>query len=604
AEIFLSRATQAAPELALARQLLITTYLRSGQSAKALAFLNAGAGKDGIDPRMFSLAGEVYLQNGDAKTAEEYFTKALKLDPDNVAKRTALAVTHLTSGQTSTALEELVNIAMSDTGTSADMALISAHLRRKEFDKALAAIDKLEAKQPDKPVAAYLRGRVQLAQKDTIGARKSFERALAIAPTYFAAAASLATLDVADKMPDDARRRFESLLVKDPKNGQALLALAELAALRGAGEDEVAGLLKSAVEANPTDVKPRLLSIELQLRTNDAKQALSMAQSAVAILPNSYELLSALGRSQQLFGDLNQAIATYNKVIGLQPQLPQPYMLLAGAQLANKNTPAAEQSLRKALEIEPDYLAAQRGLIIVALDSKKYQDAITIAQTVQKQRPKSGVGWSLEGDINAARKNWSAAANSYRAALQQVQEPELAVKLYAVMIDAGKTKEAEQFAATWMQGHPKDSWFPAYLGAAAIARKDYAAAEALYLAVLRILPDDAIALNNMAWVTNQLHKEGALAYAERANKLAPGRPDFMDTMAVVLSQKGEHSKAVEVQLKALELQPKSAVLRLNLAKIYLAAGDKNRAKSELDALAKLGNEHPSHAEVMALLKPL
>ena len=86
AEIYLSKATQLAPQLRSARRLLIATYLRSGQSAKALAALNAAAGKDGIEPALYSLAGEVYLQNGDAKKAEEYFAKALKLDPDNASE--------------------------------------------------------------------------------------------------------------------------------------------------------------------------------------------------------------------------------------------------------------------------------------------------------------------------------------------------------------------------------------------------------------------------------------------------------------------------------------------------------------------------------------
>ena len=50
AEIYLAKALQLAPELPLARRLLITTYLRSGQPAKALTALNTAAGKDGIDP--------------------------------------------------------------------------------------------------------------------------------------------------------------------------------------------------------------------------------------------------------------------------------------------------------------------------------------------------------------------------------------------------------------------------------------------------------------------------------------------------------------------------------------------------------------------------
>ena len=602
AEIYLSRSIQGAPELALARQLLITTYLRSGQSAKALAFLNADAGKDGIDPRMFSLAGEVYLQNGDAKTAGEYFTKALKLDPDNFSKRTSLAVTHLARGQTAAAMDELANIAVSDTGSSADMALVSAYLSRKEFDKALAAIDRLEAKQPGNPAAANLRGRIQLAQQDPVGARKSFERALTIAPSYFAAVASLAAMDVAAKKPDDAKKRFGDLLAINPKNGQALLALAELAALGGAGKDELAGYLTKAVEANPTEVSPRLLLIELYLKTNDNKQAASAAQGAVAAIPTAPELLDALGRVQQASGDLNQAVATFGKVAAMQPLSPQPQVRLAAAHRANKNTQAAEQSLRKALEIKSDHLDAQRALIILDLEAKKYDEAMTIAQTVQAQRPQAGAGFVFEGDIKTARKDWDGAVASYRLALLRVQAPELAIKVHAALLESGKAAEAERFAATWLNSQPKDGRFLSYLGVLAITHKDYVAAEKSYLAIVQIQPESAAALNNLAWVSHQLRKEGALAYAEKAHKLAPNEPAFMDTLAVLMSDKGQHPQAIELQLKALQLQPLNTAFRLNLAKIYIAAGDKDRAKTELDALVKLGDKNPTHAEVLQLLK--
>lgn len=122
--------------------------------------------------------------------------------------------------------------------------------------------------------------------------------------------------------------------------------------------------------------------------------------------------------------------------------------------------------------------------------------------------------------------------------------------------------------------------------------------------MLQIRPDDPIALNNLAYVTLLLHKEGALAYAEKANKLVPNQPDFMDTLASVLSDQGEYSKAAALLLKAIELQPTNAAFRLNLAKVYLASGDKSRAKSELDTLAKRGDKDPLYPEVTALLKTL
>ncbi len=604
AEIYLTRAIQVAPQLAYARSLLVMTYLRSGQPTKALEALNAGMGKHGLDPKMFALAGEVHLQNGDAPKAEEYFGKALKLDPENAGRRTALAVTHLAGGQTGAAIDELQDIALSDSGVTADLALISAHLRRREFNNALAAIDKLEAKQPEKPTAANLRGRILLAQRDKVAARKSFERALAIAPNFFAAAVSLAAMDMADKKPDDAKARFEGLLVKNPKDSRALVALAELAAFRGAGKEEVAGLLSQAVEANPAEFQPRLLLIELYLRTNDPKQATAAAQSAVAALPQSPEALAALGRVQQASGDLNQAITTYGKLVAMQPLSAQSHILLAEVQVASKNNQTAEQSLRKALEIRPDLLEAQRGLILLALEAKRYQDAVKIARAVQEQRPKASVGFLLEGDLGAAQMNWDGAAAAYRAGLQRQASTDLALKLRTALIASGKAAESEKFTATWLKSHPEDLAFLFHLGDAALAGKDFIAAEKNYLAVLRIQPNSAVALNNLAWVTAQLGKEGAIAYAEKATKLSPGQPVFMDTLAMLLAEKKEYAKAIALQKKALELQPENAGLRLNLARILARAGDKGEAKAELETLTKLGGKFAGQTAVAALLKSL
>ena len=605
AEVYLNRAVQTDPNSALSQRLLIKTYLQSGQARKALDTLNAITGKDGLDPSFFALAGEVYLQNGDAKRAEDYFAKALKADPNNVATRTALAVSHLSSGRNdSNAFDELESIAESNNAPNADLALISAHLRRGDYTRALAAVAKLESKQPDKPLAANLRGRIQVAQNDRAAARKSFEQALAIDPTYFSAVASLAALDMLDKKPDDAKKRFETLLARSPKQSQALLALAELAALQGAGKEEVGGLLTKASEANPTDVAPRLLLIDMHLRNQDNKLALAAAQSAVSAVPTSLELRDALGRAQQASGDLNQATATFAKLVEDQPLLPQAHLRLAGVQYASKNTASAEKSLLKALELKPDFLDAQRGLMTLSLEAKRYSEALAVARTVQKQRPKEGVGYSFEGDVKGSQKDWDAAAAAYRAGLKVAEGTELAIKLHAATLASRKSVEADRFAATWVKAHPNDTQFRFYLGAEAMGNKDYVAAETIFLDLVRTQPENAAALNNLAWVSQQLGRENAIEYAEKANQLAPNQPPLMDTWAMLLSGKGQHAKAIELQTKAVQAQPSNSGFKLNLAKIYLAAGEKAKARAELDALAKSGDNAAIKDEVAALLTKL
>ncbi len=604
AESYLSKAVQLAPQLGMARRLLAATYARTGNTTKAIAIITPGLANEPVDTELLSVAGEVYLQSGDAKKAEEFFAKAIKQDPKNARHRTALAVSQMMTGHVDTAFTELEQIATSDKGTVADMALISAHLSRNEFDKALKAIDALEKKQPGTAGTAILQGRTYLAKKDPTNARKSFERAVGIDPTFFPAVASLAGLDMVEKKPEEARKRFEALLAKEPKNGQALLALAELAARSGAGKDEVAKLINNAVAANPAEIAPRLLLINFHLSNKDPKQALSAAQDAQTAVPESPELLDALGRTQQATGDFNQAITTYNKLAALQPMSPQPHMRMADVHMAAKNKEAAAQSLRKALEIKPDLQQAQRGSILLDVEGKNYQSAIATARTMQTQEPNKAVGYVLEGDINAAEKKWDAAGAAYRNGLKQASSTELALKLHNVLMASGKTAEADQFSAKWQKDHPQDAAFLLYLADGAIARKDYPLAERNYLTVLKLQPNNAVAYNNLAWVTDKLNKDGAIAYAEKALTIAPNQPAFMDTLATLLSGRNDHEKALELQKKVLALQPDAALFRLNLAKIQIKAGDKAGAKVTLGELVKLGDKFGGHAEVSELMKGL
>ena len=508
------------------------------------------------------------------------------------------------AGAVDSAFVELQDIAATDTGTTADMALVSAHLRRQDFDKALKAIDGMEKKQPGKPLAAVLRGRTLLAKRDTAGARTSFERAVELDPLFFPAVASLAALDLMESKPEDGRRRFEALVSKDPKNSQALLALAELTARSGASKEDVVKAINKAITVNPTNAVPRLMLIDYHLRNKDARMATVAAQEGVTALPDSVQMLDALGRAQQANGEFNQAVSTFNKLIALQPGSPQPYMRLADVHMAAKDKVAAAASLRKALEIKPDLQQAQRGTIMLDVDSKNFKGAIATARTMQKQSPKNAVGYALEGDINAAQKDWNGAASAYREGLAKIAAPELAIKLHSVLLAADKTADAEKFAASWQKDHAKDAAFLLYLADGAIARKDYKAAEKGYLNIIKLQPTFAIAYNNLAWVTAKLNKDGAIAYAEKALELAPNQPAFMDTLAVLVSDKGDYARAAKLQADAIKLQSDNPVFKLNLAKIHIKGGSKDLAKRELDELVKLGDKFVGQAEVAELLKVL
>src|SRR5262249_3085542 len=160
------------------------------------------------------------------------------------------------------ALHDLEAISAKDAESSqADMALITAHIRRKEFDQALAAVDTLQKKQPASPIPPNIRGTVYLARRDLKNARASFEKALEAQPGYFPAAYNRSLVDLQEGKPQAARARYEQILAKDPKNEQVLLAQAELLALSGARPAEVGAMIDKAIAGNPTSPRPRLILV-------------------------------------------------------------------------------------------------------------------------------------------------------------------------------------------------------------------------------------------------------------------------------------------------------------------------------------------------------
>ncbi len=603
AEAFLVRALKIAPGQKLSRHLLAQTYLRGGEPEKAVQTLQPMVERGPADATSLQLLGEAYLQMGDAKRSEAAFQLAAKAAPADPRVRTSVAIAKLSKGEGSAeAIATLESVASEDKGIRADLALISARLSQKDVDGALKAVDALQKKQPDKPLADSLRGRIRLLQRDPTAAAASFEAALQKDPVFFPAVASLAAIDLAAAKPDLAKQRLEAFLKANPKSFQAMLALAELAARTGAPPAEVAQLIARAVKINPSEPRPHLLLVRSQLAAGDSKAALEAAQAAVAALPLNNEVQEILGQALLVSGDSQQAGSTFRKLAALQPKRAQHQIHLAEAQVAGKDLEGAARSLRRAVELEPKSVMAKRRLAGVLLLDNQADKAEAIARELQKSDPKDPAGHALAGDIDMQRKRWDSAATAYKAALQRTATTDFAIKTHQALTAAGKKVDADRLAAGWLKEHARDAVFEYYLGDVALAQRDLPAAETHYRAVLNIQPKNALALNNVAWLMVKQSKPGAVALATQANELAPNQAPLLDTLATALAAEGKLPQAIDAQKKAIARSPKDPALKLNLAKIYIQAGEKPSAKTALDELAVLGDKYAGQGEVQELLQ--
>jgi putative PEP-CTERM system TPR-repeat lipoprotein len=485
----------------------------------------------------------------------------------------------------------------------ADMALLTGYLRQGETARALEVARTMTKKRPDDPMSHQALGSVLLIQKDIPAARVAFGKAVELNPTFMPAVAALAQLDVQENKLPDARARFEAVLAKDPKNEAALLGLAEVMARARSPSAEINAVLQRAIAANPGSVNARLALINLYLRDGDARAALTAAQEAAANSNRNARILDALGRAQVAAGETNQAIDTFNRLAAEEPRSTLPLLRLASVYVSRKEPERAADALLRAQKLAPADPNVTRDLVVVYLMMGKTDEALKQAKALQASAPKSAAGHVLEGDVHSASRQWPLAEKAYRdAGKVEPASSGVAIKLLNVLQASGRKSDADAFSRKWVADHPKDAGFRAYLGEQALRARDFKGAAAHYEAVVGQQPDNAVALNNLAWALGQLDDPRAIGYAERALKIAPDSAAVLDTLGTLLTAKGDAAKGAEYLARAVRLAPQRHDFRLNYAKALLKTGRNEEARKELSQLQSVSDDFPGKAELPELLK--
>lgn len=420
-----------------------------------------------------------------------------------------------------------------------------------------------------------------------------------IDPTFFPAAANLAQLDLNAKKPADAESRFTAILKKDPKNINAMTALAELANLQGQ-RDKATTWLEKASSENPSAVAPGIRLANHYLQTKQTPKALTLARKLQTENPTDPNLLNLLGTVQLASNDATAAVETYSKLVNVQPKSPQAKYRLAGAYATAKREDQAASELKKAVALQPDFLPAQLALAELAMRKKQPDDALAIARTLQKQERNASAGLMLEADLLLLQKKIEQAVPLYQKAQAAHPTTQVALTIHRLQKMSGKGQKADQELAQWLKDHPNDVQALMYSAEQNLASQQYQPAAAQLEYVLKLTPNNALALNNLAWTYQQLNNPKALETAEKAYSIAGNNPAVQDTLGSILIDKGDSKRAVELLQKAVASLPENGDMQLHLAQAQVKSGDKANARKTLEKLSA-ANKGEASAKAKALL---
>jgi len=596
--------TQSAPNPRV-QALLGLAQAKLGRRDEAEETLKALRKLDIADPQSLVVLSQAHMTLGDTDLAATYMAKAVAQNPEAADLRVGLASALSKKGERGQAIAQLENAIHLDPGmVDADALLIQTLIREKQFDKALNAVESLEKKQPKNPATFILKGIVYLAKSDFANARKSFEQALELDATSFAATSGLAQLDVLEKNPEAARQRFNAILAKDKTNAPAMMGLAGVAAATGQ-ESEYVAWLEKAAQAEPSAVRPRVLLANYYLQKKDVQRALTMAREAQTANPSDAQALDLLGTAQLAAGERESAVVTYGKLALAIPTNPVAHYKLATAQAGVKKFDAAKVSLKKALALKPDYLDAEILLVSAELGMGHYQEAMTIAQQIQKQQPESPAGLVLQGDVLMAQKQFAPALKAYEKALAINNDiGSVVIKMHYVLSEGGNAKEADARLVRWLKDHPGDVAVRAYLASSYTSTAQNKQAIEQYQVILQNDSKNILALNNLAWLYQQEKDPRALATAEQAYLLRPDSADIMDTLGWILVEQGDTARGLKLLKAASEKAPASTSIRYHWAAALAKSGDKAGARRELADLLTKNKNFPQRQEAQELLRQL
>ena len=356
----------------------LTAALLSG----ALVLGLAGCSRDQSTPTLMAEARQ-YQEKGDLKAALIQLKNAVAQSPDDANARLQLGLLYMETGDAVSADKELRRaLSLGSNAEQVLPTLTRALHAQGKFKESLEEL-KPEVVAKSAPLLA-LRGDALLATQQADAAKAAYEQALQLQPGNGAALTGLARHSLLAGNRGDAERYALEAVEKDGNNPDVWNFRGAM--LRAAGKpDEALEAYGKVIALRPNDVGARIEQAYLHINQGKFDLAKTDIDAARKQAPNS--LLATYAQALLDFSQGKHAAArdSLAKVLKASPE-HMPSILLAGAvELNLGSVQQSEQHLRKYLENEPNNVYARKLLAQALLKGSQPGDAVAVlAPTLEK----------------------------------------------------------------------------------------------------------------------------------------------------------------------------------------------------------------------------
>jgi predicted Zn-dependent protease len=399
---------------------------------------------------------------------------------------------------------------------------------------------------------------------------------------------------------------LQGLVTKTPDN--AVLRFNYARALRAKGDTQGAVLqLEAAIKIRPDYMNARELLATLYLVGGDSPKALKAAEEILQRQQNNVQAhlirsaaLLRVGNKDQARKELDYIVKTFPQnvearyqvgyldfldkdyksagdVFGkLNKEYPKDRRGLIGVtetMVAEGHINDAIKEMDKATQAEPERRDLKLFVADLDVRAEQYDTAIQIFQGLLDKDPRNAdLLWRL-GEVYRRKGDLNTAIDKFRASSQAApNDPKPLLQLALLMDGTGRPD----------QGQP------------------------IYEQILKIQPDNAVALNNLAYLKAEkgVDLDSAQTMAQRALQKAPNSPEISDTLGWIYIKRNLSEEAVRVFQDLVAKEPKNAKFHYHYGLALYEKGDKSSTKRELEAALQDKPSKDDEAKIRDLLAKL
>ncbi len=466
---------------------LVSLYLRSEETAKALEIAENLVKQQPQNALFFNLVGTARAQAGNAAGARTAFEQAVALNANFLPAKLNLARLEIATKAYDDAEARLAAIlkvddknaeALFEMGSLSErrgrlaeaqrwlekandlsgpkevrwsLALSDFHLRHRNLEAALDAARRASAKAPEDLNVTLALARAQLANADLTGAKSSLTAATRLADYNPTMQVIIAELQMAANNPGGATYSLEKALSTRPDYLPALALLAEVEMRQGDGaraEKRIKDILSRAPK--------RAVGYTLQ---GDLASTRGQTQAAVDSYRRAYEAEPSTDTVLRLFRALSRqdggkpAVRLAEQWLKSHPRDNAVQKAVADHHARTGNFASARAGYEAAFKVNPEDADVLNNLANVLLQLKDPQGAAKMAETASSKQPGNPLiidthGWALY----QLGQNDKALQLLRDARLRQPTNPDIRYHLAAVLARLGRKAEARDELEAALKG--------------------------------------------------------------------------------------------------------------------------------------------------------